>query len=111
MDFRCSDSGATEHMTNDKTKYVSRERFSELSQIRYGARNKVGRSEGKGTMVTGRVFDIQDVLLLPNVRRNPLSVSQIVSKGNDGVVDGSSSRHAPDRPSACSSEHTDKTIE
>ena len=76
------DSGCTNHMTFDKGLFKEMEK-TKIGRVRIGNGNFI-KVEGKGTISIesdSGTKTINDVLYVPEIDQNPLSVGQLIEKG------------------------------
>ena len=83
------DSGATHHMTNSKTWFTSFSRESEVREVRVGSNHRLlvaGQGDARMDVNVGerRVnLELKNVLLVPKIRKNLISVGQLTDAGYD----------------------------
>lgn len=90
------DSGATRHMTFERSDYYSYQELNETITIKFGG-SETGTGVGVGsvkirTSVDGRfkVIKLHDVLHVPELRRKLISLSSASESGAKGIIDADS---------------------
>ena len=73
------DSGCSNHMTKDASKFVSIT-LKQEGHVTYGDNNK-GKILGKGIIGNENIFPIHDVLYVKGLKHNLLSISQLCDRG------------------------------
>ena len=76
------DSGATQHVSGDRSHFTSLDQFSGNVKIADGQSHQIsGKGSVHFTLPSGEIKDINGVLYVPGLRKNLLSIGSLTDKG------------------------------